>query len=267
MNWTGRREGRGNHDGDGHPGPLCSPQRPGKPHVFCRVNQGFIVQESHSCRAGSPGWDQSCPLSPGKGWGMDAVESIGCGAPAPSEQGMNLWSPVRGFGVRCDGCGIVVGFRTRQGVLPSLPWGQIPSRNVGVPLPSPSAWPQGHWALSQPCRDVPAAPFWHPGAGHHWSLAQGSTRSTRFWHPGTEYHQNLVSQGIPLQQVTVCWRDGAEVALHQQQDGSRARPSVPEAKLPPGTTSFPFENARSLPVLQHSSLSRLCCPKHWFRCC
>lgn len=78
------------------------------------------------------------------------------------------------------------------------------------------------------------------GAWHRVAPGPGilAPDTTRFWHPGTEYHQNLVSQGIPLQQVTVCWRDGADVDLHQQQDGSRARPGVPEAKLPPEPPPF-----------------------------
>lgn len=101
MNLRSRRERLTLPDGDGRPGPPCSPRRPGRVRVFCQVNQGFIYcAEKPQLQTRNPRLGPE--LSPGKGK-LDVVESEGCGAaPAPSEQRANPWSRVRGFvmGVR-----------------------------------------------------------------------------------------------------------------------------------------------------------------------
>lgn len=96
----------------------------------------------------------------------------------------------------------------------------------------------------------------HPGTGYHWSLARGSTRP---WNSGTGHLQVSASwhwappgsgsQGIPLQQVSAPWTDGADVALRQQREGSRARPGVPEQNSlqepPPSLLKTPHPSLRS----------------------
>lgn len=142
-----------------------------------------------------------------------------------------------------------------------------------VPLPSPSARPQGLGTVTalQGCACCPflailalgAAGFWHwvaPGPG---ILAPGTTRSR---HPGTGYHRILASLGIPLQQVTASRRDGADATCCSAPaagwEQSQAR--CPGGKTPAEATTFPPGKGKSHPVLQLSFLGRLCCPKHWF---